>query len=160
MYEPIEGLGEPEDYDLFIIYDDQAGCQSTPYYYINEKGEKAFSGVAGWSSDHLGQMAFSGGRAFRFIEDSYGYIDKSGKLAIPCIYKQETAPFKFNENGVALFRTENGEEVLWLDMSNIASETPEQLKSELLIELKSRVKKEGFDLDHGTPSAMLILVRV
>ena len=44
--------------------------------------------------------------------------------------------------------------VLRLDMSNIANETPEILKAELLIALKKHVKAEGFDFAYATPSAM------
>ena len=44
--------------------------------------------------------------------------------------------------------------VLRLDMSNISTETPEILKKGLLIDLVSRAKKEGFDIDYGIPSAI------
>jgi len=44
--------------------------------------------------------------------------------------------------------------VLRLDMSNIANETPEILKNELLLELRKRANDEGFDLDVESPSAL------
>jgi len=39
-------------------------------------------------------------------------------------------------------------------MSNVAGKTPDILESELLIELRKRVRKEGLDIDYATPSAM------
>jgi len=44
--------------------------------------------------------------------------------------------------------------ILRLDMSNIANETPETLKKALLIELRKRVREEGFDFDYDIPSSM------
>jgi len=44
--------------------------------------------------------------------------------------------------------------VLRFDMSNIANDTPEILRDELSIELRTRAKEEGIDFDYDTPSAM------
>ena len=44
--------------------------------------------------------------------------------------------------------------VLRLDMSNIANETPEILKNELLLELRKRANDEGFDLGVESPSSL------
>jgi len=113
------------------------------------------------------------------IEDGYAYADKTkyiynlindakhyflsrprrfGKSllldTISEVYSGDKELFK----GLYIYDTDHNFDkhpVLKLDMSNIANETPETLKEELLIELRKRAKEENFSFNYNTPSAML-----